>query len=346
MGRYNKERPDHRLYLFVAFTGSYPADKMMEEFPHVQLCNCLDRFSNGRSNRQVVVLLDGHTEGVGWKHVRPIAEDLITKKGLDPIQIIHWTGSMVSDVPVQMVQTLSALALVTDHTKVSISQVPTHHFTMLARIPRLHRILTAVEIIRRDLGRYGHVSCGSGNYGPPDPRVFDIVPSDIRHMFPLSIDGRDIGSEDSRNSGLLPEVSGAICQLIPESSHDILDHGWVDPFPTEKTAKCFLLKQIPIWICPSMYVRNIREIGFDVFDDLIDHSYDLEPDPLKRIRLAVDQLENLCRTPLAELADWRVSNDHRFEHNRRLCMDLRTGFTDMHYRKFRECMDKIGLVGK
>lgn len=341
MSRYNFERPHHDLYLFVAFTGSFPAEKMMEEFPHVQLENCIDRFSNGSIKRKVVVLLDGHTEGVGWRHVQPIAEDLINRKRLSPMQIIHWTGSMVTDVPVQMVQTLSALALVTDHTKVRVVDEPTHHFAMLARVPRLHRIMTAIELIRRDMGKYGYYSCGSGNYGPMDYRAFDMVPSDIRHKFPLSIDGENVGTDESRNSGLLPQVCGAFAQLIPESSHDMLNYGWVDPFPTEKTTKCFLLKQVPIWVCPPSYVQNMRDIGFDVFDDIVDHSYDTESDPMLRIRMAVDQLEILCQTSLAELIVWKKANDHRLEANRRLCMDLRDRFREIHYPKFRDCMDKV-----
>lgn len=339
MSRYNRERPEHRLYLFVAFTGSFPADKMLEEFPYVQLDNCIDRFRKGTVKRKIVVLLDGHTEGVGWKHVEPIADKLITEKGLSPTQVIHWTGSRKIDVPVQMVQTLSALALVTDHTKVMVINEPTHHFVMLARVPRKHRVMTAIELIARDLGRYGYHSCGSGNYGPLDLSVFDIVPAGMRHLFPLSIDSQHVGTDESRSSGMLSEVSGAFCQLIPESSHDILDYGWVDPFPTEKTAKCFLLKQAPIWICPPLYVQNMREIGFDVFDDLIDHSYDIEPDPIKRIHAAIDQLQRICDTPLDDLVAYKQANDARFERNRTLCMRLRDEFMPMHYEKFKACMD-------
>lgn len=341
MHRYNKEFLNHKLYLFVAFTGSFPANKMLEEFPHIQLENCINRFKNGTVKREVVVLLDGHTEGVGWVHIRDIVENLINKHDIHPKNIIHWTGSYIENIPIQTVQNLSALSLVTDHTSVNVTNLSTHHFVMLARVPRLHRILAAVEVLKRNLLTYGYASCGSGNYGELDMKVFDVVPDNLRHLFPLSIDGIHVGTTKSRNSGLLFEVSGAFCQLIPESCHDVLLQGWIDPFPTEKTTKCFLLKQVPIWITPPKFVKNIRDLGFDVFDDLIDHSYDLELDPYKRISMAVGQLEKICTQTLEELNNWKTTNQHRFEHNRNLCIEFKNNFIDTHYEKFKECMNVV-----
>lgn len=40
-------------------------------------------------------------------------------------------------------------------------------------------------------------------------------------------------------------------------------------------------------------VHALREIGLDVFDDVIDHSYDSEVDPIKRQIIMLDQLESL-----------------------------------------------------
>jgi hypothetical protein len=63
---------------------------------------------------------------------------------------------------------------------------------------------------------------------------------------------------------------------------------------TEKSFKCFVMHQIPVWLAPYYSVSCYRNLGFDVFDDLIDHSYDLEPDPTQRIKLVADQVERLC----------------------------------------------------
>jgi hypothetical protein len=43
---------------------------------------------------------------------------------------------------------------------------------------------------------------------------------------------------------------------------------------SEKSFKVFAWHQIPIFMASPKQVETIREIGFDMFDDIIDHSYD------------------------------------------------------------------------
>ncbi len=46
----------------------------------------------------------------------------------------------------------------------------------------------------------------------------------------------------------------------------------------------------------------IRRLGFVTFPELVDESYDEEPDPARRFELAFAQLRRLCRLDEAELA--------------------------------------------
>ena len=73
------------------------------------------------------------------------------------------------------------------------------------------------------------------------------------------------------------------------------------------------MHQIPVWLAPYLSVDCYRELGFDVFDDLVDHSYDLEPDPVQRIKLVADQVEILCG--LTNLDDLRQQLLPRFLKN-------------------------------
>jgi hypothetical protein len=50
-----------------------------------------------------------------------------------------------------------------------------------------------------------------------------------------------------------------------------------------------------------------------VFDDIVDHGYDLEVDPTKRIDLVADQIKNISR--LNQLADLKTTLIPRFEKN-------------------------------
>lgn len=57
---------------------------------------------------------------------------------------------------------------------------------------------------------------------------------------------------------------------------------------TEKTLNSVYACNFPIWICSKGTVKFLREIGLDVFDDIIDHRYDNIEDAAERIYQAVE----------------------------------------------------------
>ena len=57
---------------------------------------------------------------------------------------------------------------------------------------------------------------------------------------------------------------------------------------TEKTLNSIYACNFPIWICSKGTVKFLREIGLDVFDDIIDHSYDDIEDAAERIYKAIE----------------------------------------------------------
>lgn len=86
---------------------------------------------------------------------------------------------------------------------------------------------------------------------------------------------------------------------------------------TEKTVKAYAFKQLPIWFAPQYFVKYQRDLGFDVFDDIIDHySYDKIVHPYDRIPLIVGELKKLVDRPIAELQQLMQSLDDRLEENR------------------------------
>lgn len=61
--------------------------------------------------------------------------------------------------------------------------------------------------------------------------------------------------------------------------HDTNDNQHDRILLTEKTFKTFAWHQIPIFVCTPGHVKMVRELGFDLFDDIIDHSYDSYTEP-------------------------------------------------------------------
>ena len=77
--------------------------------------------------------------------------------------------------------------------------------------------------------------------------------------------------------------------IVTESHYDILDI-----HITEKTFKPFYYFQIPIFFASYNHIKKIKEeYDLFLFDDLINHSYDNEPDDSKRFQMVVNELKRL-----------------------------------------------------
>lgn len=179
---------------------------------------------------------------------------------------------------------------------------PTHHFVCLNHLHRWQRYKLVKTILDRKLEKFGCIS-------------YLEKPKDSDARFPLVIDQSKITWEQQRNIAM-PALTGALFNVICETAYEpdttqLVHHH--RPGMTEKSYKCFALFQIPIWLAPYRAVACYRNLGFDVFDDIVDHGYDLEQDPIKRIDLVVDQIENIAK--LNQLTDLKITLAPRFEKN-------------------------------
>jgi hypothetical protein len=84
---------------------------------------------------------------------------------------------------------------------------------------------------------------------------------------------------------------------------------------TEKTIKPFIAKQIPIFFALPGHLNVLRNLGFDLFDDLIDNSYDTEMNHVKRLDLILNELQRLMQIDLVE---FKNKNKNRFDSNFKL----------------------------
>jgi len=73
----------------------------------------------------------------------------------------------------------------------------------------------------------------------------------------------------------------------------VTEHDFESKFFSEKSIKPFLTETMAIFVAGPGTVQLLRDIGLDVFDDIIDHSYDNENDPtvrLSKIHTVLDQM--------------------------------------------------------
>jgi hypothetical protein len=122
-------------------------------------------------------------------------------------------------------------------------------------------------------------------------------------------------NEYSYINNQINELYKPILNLVTENVMGMTD-GDESPFGlitfTEKIIKPFLAKQIPLFIALPGLQEVLRNLGFDLFDDLIVTSYEKESNPIYRIKSTVTELQRLLQI---DLIQYKKNNQHRFDYN-------------------------------
>jgi hypothetical protein len=82
---------------------------------------------------------------------------------------------------------------------------------------------------------------------------------------------------------------------------------------TEKTQHSVFGCNFPIWISSPGTVDFLRKMGLDVFDDVVDHSYDSIENPIDRLYAAISNNKDILSNP--NIKDIWKKNRSRFEKN-------------------------------
>ena len=226
---------------------------------------------------------------------------------------------------------------------ISFDILPNYHFVSLARIAKHHRIVATIEILDRGLESFGNLSLGSGYYhSPSENDLLKYVPQRYIGKFPMYIDGvvathQHMLQYDSSDDKIITAFVNFVMETGFERS--VSPYTWNVPFFTEKSIKPFAWGQLPIFVSHANWLQKIRDFGFDLFDDIIDHGYDTEPDPLTRIKLCVDQLEKICRWSLEDCRKFKQDNMPRFENNRLILDELLLNFHNITIDNLQKTLD-------
>jgi hypothetical protein len=87
---------------------------------------------------------------------------------------------------------------------------------------------------------------------------------------------------------LRPKYQNSFVEIVTESSFTAPSF-----MLTEKTLHSVYGCNLPIILSGVGAVAHLRDLGFDMFDDIIDHSYDYIPNPFDRIIHAIDDNQRL-----------------------------------------------------
>lgn len=196
-------------------------------------------------------------------------------------------------------------------------------FVCLMRRPSKSRALLAKMLLDNFDRNNILVSLGI-NGGHCDKSIEDLTHP---HGFPLIIDGSTI-DEVQQHCPTERIFYQTPVNVIVETSDTDSEDTWHSIFLTEKTFKCFAWHQFPIWFAVPGLVQQVRNLGFDVFDDLFDnHSYDSIEDSDKRMHAVVSVVKNFTQQNTTNL---RFTHWKRLEQNSTLVKRLHDSAEQNH----------------
>ena len=108
--------------------------------------------------------------------------------------------------------------------------------------------------------------------------IFDKdVIDEFYEQLPLEVDKRVIRYNtlyEDLKTDIIEYYQKCLFNIVTESHFNQIEYDCSSMFLTEKILKPMIYKQIPILIGPFHLIRLMRNLGFDMFDDIVDHSYD------------------------------------------------------------------------
>jgi hypothetical protein len=107
---------------------------------------------------------------------------------------------------------------------------------------------------------------------------------------------------------------------------------------TDKSVKPLYFYQLPIFVASYQHVKTIRErFKLDVFDDIIDHSYDEIEDNKVRFRKIFEEIKRVHANK-EQIIEFYKNNYERFVENRRKILELKYSEIDINF--FLSLIDK------
>ena len=117
-------------------------------------------------------------------------------------------------------------------------------------------------------------------------------------------------------------------QIIMQSNFSIVLETYFDCNEiitySEKIFRCLKLPRPWVMFAMKHAVQGLRDMGFDVLDDLVDHSYDTIDFAINRQVTILDQIEVMCKNQLTTSMIARC--EQAAEHNQRLLSKLSNTF--------------------
>lgn len=121
---------------------------------------------------------------------------------------------------------------------------------------------------------------------------------------------------ESKDHFILPEeYNQSFAQLISESNLSAT-------FMTEKTCIPLLLAKPFLVSSTPDYHKFLEKIGFELYTEIFDYSFDSEPDHEKRFEGLLENFDRLCKLPLSSLPDLYKKIEDKLNRNKQHALNI------------------------
>jgi hypothetical protein len=198
-------------------------------------------------------------------------------------------------------------------------------FISLNRNQRTHRAMLVSLLYALDINKYGLISCMFKDsisslmeytqWKTDKAELFESGFALLKQHDTVLNDSYEIYTEGSNNNvanfknKLCNYYKDSFVEIITETSYTELCYNI-----TEKTLNSIYGCVFPILLCSKGSVAFLRDMGMDMFDDIVDHSYDHIDDPADRLYRAITDNMELLTSNQKTKDLWRV-NQKRFIKN-------------------------------
>jgi hypothetical protein len=212
-----------------------------------------------------------------------------------------------------------------------IEKSATKNFISLNRGDRPHRVYLVSTLYAKNLHNYGQISLLTPQnpeaklnetitYDYENDQNYELAntgfskyltehnhqTNDSYHIYPQR------GNDNLRNfqDSLQSKYLNSYVEFVSETSFNEKSFNI-----TEKTLHFIYGCNYPIMISSPGVVKFLREMGIDMFDDIIDHSYDDIEDPSERINQAINKNIEILTMDLDTLRKQWENDKYRMEQN-------------------------------
>jgi|688.fasta_scaffold351242_3 hypothetical protein len=154
-----------------------------------------------------------------------------------------------------------------------------YKFSCLNRSPKTERIWFYTQLFQQKFYKNSITSFfdtfpyGTDiQYNNLDEDTVDFFKNNISHLLPICISSEK-NTFDKNGKNYDERIFHGHPAFTDTYINIISEHSYTEKFISEKTIKPIAAEQIFLMAGPQYAIRELRNLGFDVFDDIINHSY-------------------------------------------------------------------------